>query len=562
MLLLAQLVAPPLQPGPVRLPEVVPLQPQRPSTPGQQRPIFERPDDQPDPARPPQQPDRGPSDQHLSPAPAVEGKTPYSPEQLKAILAACRRPTSADTLVACAAALTARLTADGYVNSRVYVQRTPEPGVLKVVEGRIAELRITSPDEALAKAVRSRLRRLQGQVLNLRALERELLQVRSLPGVGQIKGSLGRLGSDPTEAVLNLSIVPTPVPWTGDVSVRNDGNAGSGEWRAVGVVLKNNLAVRGDTFLVFGELNADTDPELGAVISSISYTFPIVERLNFTSSFGYSQRNLVEAIGDAYNVSFSQYQALGQLEWTLKQDLNQRWALFAGFSGNSSASSRAGVAIPLVGGNFGPINQISTGYVRAGLAFSGNRGPLAWGGNVYGLQGISGVSTQAQLNSLATVGINPGAASALGGIASLAWGITDRLQFNARLAGQLAFSELTDAMGFALGSDVGLKGLPGTLISGDNGYLWTTELAYTMWRNSQQAVQLVPFAGYGGVSQLRSNVWFNDTVGSGGVLARWLAGPNWTLELGWVSPIDEGARVYWSRWLLGSGVYSKIQYRF
>ncbi|MBM5809407.1 MAG: hypothetical protein FJ051_06265 [Cyanobacteria bacterium M_surface_9_m1_291] len=117
-------------------------------------------------------------------------------------------------------------------------------------------------------------------------------------------------------------------------------------------------------------------------------------------------------------------------------------------------------------------------------------------------------------------------------------------------------------MGFALGSDVGLKGLPGTFISGDNGYLWTAELPYTVWRNSSQAVQLVPFIGYGGVSSVRSGAWLTDTVGSGGVLARWLAGPHWTLEAGWINAIDEGNKVYWGSWLLGSGVYSKIQYRF
>ncbi|MFZ9230143.1 MAG: ShlB/FhaC/HecB family hemolysin secretion/activation protein, partial [Prochlorococcaceae cyanobacterium] len=316
------------------------------------------------------------------------------------------------------------------------------------------------------------------------------------------------------------------------------------------------------TFLAYGELNADQDPELGATITSLSYSFPLANRLKFTSSFGYSQRNLVEATGNAHGLSFVQYQGLGQLEWTLSETASQRWMLFAGFSGNSSSSYLGGTSIPLVGGALGPVPQISTGYVRAGLAFGGNSGSLSWGGNVYGMQGVAGISSPAQEASLATVGINPGQAQAIGGIVSVAWGITSRLQFNGRLAGQVAFSELTNDMGFALGSDVGLKGLPGSFISGDNGYLWTAELPYTVWRNTRQAVQLVPFIGYGGISFLRNNVWFNDTVGSGGVLARWLAGPNWTFELGWIDPIDEGPRTLWNNWLLGSGVYTKIQYRF
>jgi len=557
MLLLAQLVAPPLQPGPARLPDEMPLRQQRPETPKPQRPVFPLPEGTPEPTAPGTSPEAAP--EPLSPAPAIEGQTPYSPEQLQQILSSCRRRTAGDTLIACAAALTARLTADGYVNSRVFVQRAPAPGALKVVQGRIAELRISSSDASLAKAMRQRLRGLQGEVLHLPTLEQQLVQLRSLPGVGQIKGSLGRLGSDPTEAILNLAIEPAPAPWTGDISVRNDGNAGSGEWRAVGIVLKNNLAVRGDTFLAYGELNADQQAELGATISSLSYTFPLADRLSFSASFGYSQRNLVELEG---NYSFRQVQALGQLEWTLHQGLNQRWMLFAGFSGNTASSFQGGIAARLVGGEQGPVPQISTGYLRGGVAFGGNAGPLSWGGNIYALQGIAGVSTAEQLASLASVGTDPGQSTALGGLISIAWGLSSRLQFNGRLAGQIAFNQLTNAMGFALGSDVGLKGLPGTLISGDNGYLWTTELAYTLWRNSQQAVQLVPFLGYGGISFQRNRAVVSDTVGSGGVLARWLAGRHWTLELGWIDAIDEGNRAIWGNWLLGSGVYTKIQYRF
>jgi hemolysin activation/secretion protein len=554
MLLLAQLVAPPLQPGPARLPDATPVETPPSSRPAQQKPVFALPS-----GSPPAQPQPPPDGEGTQANPQVEGKTPYSPAQLQQIFARCGRSSASSTLNACAAALTARLTADGYVNTRVYVE---PPGLLRVVEGRIAELRITSSDNGLANDIRKRLRGLQGQVLNLQTLERELVQLRNLPGVGQIKGSIGRLGSDPTQAVLTLAVEAAPAPWNGDISIRNDGSAGSGEWRAVGVLLKNNIATRGDTFLFYGELNADQNPELGAVISSISYSFPLASKLNFTSSFGYSRRNLVEASGIAHNLSFLQYQALGQLEWTFYQDLRQRWSLFGGFSGNSNSSLLGGASFPAVGGYNNPVPQTSTGYLRAGVAFGGNQGPVAWGGNVYGLQGVAGVSNAQQLASFGSVGTSPGESRALGGLVSLAWGITDRLQFNGRLAGQVAFNQLIPDMGFALGSDVGLKGLPGSFISGDNGYLWTAEFAYTIWRNSKQAVQLVPFLGYGGVSSVRSGSWISDTVGSGGAYARWLAGRHWVFELGWITPIEEGPRVFWNNWLLSDGVYTKIQYRF
>ena len=117
-------------------------------------------------------------------------------------------------------------------------------------------------------------------------------------------------------------------------------------------------------------------------------------------------------------------------------------------------------------------------------------------------------------------------------------------------------------MGFNIGSDTGLKGLPGSYISGDSGYLWTTELSWTFWNDARQALQLSPFLGSGGIHSVRNNISFSDTVGSAGVLLRWLNGRHWNLELGWVSPFDTEERPYWKNWLLGSGVYTKIQYRF
>jgi hemolysin activation/secretion protein len=140
--------------------------------------------------------------------------------------------------------------------------------------------------------------------------------------------------------------------------------------------------------------------------------------------------------------------------------------------------------------------------------------------------------------------------------------VSSTVQLSLRGSGQLAFNELTSDMGFTLGSDTGLKGLPGTYISGDSGYLWTTELTWTFWTNRKMALQLSPFLGAGRVSSQRSQGNFSDTVGSGGVLLRWLANRNWNLELGWISPFEVEERPYWEDWLLGSGVYTKLQYRF
>jgi hemolysin activation/secretion protein len=118
-------------------------------------------------------------------------------------------------------------------------------------------------------------------------------------------------------------------------------------------------------------------------------------------------------------------------------------------------------------------------------------------------------------------------------------------------------------MGFSLGGDTGLRGLPGSFISGDSGWIGSTELNWTFWKNDRHSLQLVPFIGLGGVQSTRDNITINDTIGSGGLLARWLAGKHWQIELGWTDQFnaDDNAG-YWNDWLLGSGAYGSIKYRF
>ena len=563
MWLLAQLNTPPLQQGPIRLPETNPLEQRSPlgPAPGRETPVL-----QPQPGvltpAPPAQPETSPvpSPATSTPIPAIEGQSPYSSSDLRRIFAGCLQAgaTPLDGLKRCAAALTTRLVQDGYVNTRVYVRATPAPGGLEIVPGQLTEIRITSSDKALEGRVRQRLKPLLGTTLNMGRLEQELVDLRRLPGVGQIKGNMGRVGTDVSQAVLNLTVEAAPSPWQGDLSLRNDGNAGSGEWRALGVTLKNDLLAPGDTLLMVGELDADQQAELGATISSISYTAPLSEQLKFTGSFGYSRRNLVEADGALRNLTTRQFQGYGQLEWVFKDSSRERWSAFAGISGNRNDSFLSGKSFS----STGPGGWNQTGYARIGASYGANQGRFSWNASVYGLQGMPSFSSDVQLQELSLLGIHPGDSRALGGSLNLNWFLSSTLQLSLRGSGQVAFNELTSDMGFTLGSDTGLKGLPGTYVSGDSGYLWTTELTWTFWTNRKMALQLAPFLGAGGVSSQRSLGDFSDTVGSGGLLLRWLANRNWNVELGWISPFDVEQMPYWEDWLLGSGVYTKLQYRF
>ena len=342
LLLLAQLASPPIQPGPARVPaERAPnQQPQFPSqTDSETTPSITLPSDEPlTPAAEDSSP-AGPATPGSSRTVTIVGNLPYSKSDLSELLERCSKANDqASRLQQCAEALTGLLQKDGYVNSRVYVEAEPAPGQLNVVMGQLVELRIESENAGLEQRVRQRLSPLLNRTLNLPELQQQLLLLKQRSVVGTVAGSLGKLGSDPTQAVLNLAVTPAKQPWRGDLSISNDGNAGSGEWRSVAVLQKPTFLTNGDIFQFYGELSADGNPELGTTLGSLSYTYPLSESWTLTGSFGASRRKLVEAKGAANDLSFRQFQGLAQLQWTFAESSNQTWYASAGLSINRNNS--------------------------------------------------------------------------------------------------------------------------------------------------------------------------------------------------------------------------------
>ena len=562
--ILAQLVAPPLQNSPVRLPTPALEQPQRrPNQPA--APILEAPIE----ASPPDQPPRtlqpaGPAS--LSRLPIVKGPVPYAPQLLSTILQPCSLISpEAEKLRACAAALTSRLVLDGYVNTRVFVFADPPPPHLQVVQGKVVELRVQGPDPRLNAKVRRWLGPILGSTLHLPSLERTLQLLQRRPEIDSVRSQLTRLGGDPSQAVLVVKVKSTPPAWQGDLSLRNDGSSGSGQARGTATVLRPSLLRQGDSLLFSGELDSSDAPQLGQASGSLSYTYPLGESFNLTGAFGSSWRQSIELPPPGNGFSTTQWQGLGQIEWLLRETLHQRWSAALAYSGNQSTNKLNGEALP----SFLPdrIRQPRNGYLRFELNGSGSASNLYWFGQLYGLQGLSAATPSQQLKELAPFDIVPGKANAVGTFLSMGWSFLPDWQLTLRGGGQLALHKLTEPMRFSLGSDVGLRGLPSQLISGDNGWLGTAELSWTFWSRRNQGLQLVPFIGAGGVSTTFQNPdfqdRFSDNVGAGGVFVRWLSGQHWITEIGWVKQFStENNTDVWNNWLLGNGLYAKLNYRF
>ncbi|WP_411874634.1 ShlB/FhaC/HecB family hemolysin secretion/activation protein [Vulcanococcus limneticus] len=546
--LLAQLVAPPLQPGPVRLPGTGQQQ-TRPAPPPQLRPT---PETTPLPAAP----------STTAAIPRLRGFNPYSSAELSRILGSClsgKEPAAG--LSNCAAVLSSRLFADGYINSRVIPQPDPLPGGLEVVAGKIEAIQVVSSSGRLQRRLQRLLAPLQGSVLRLPTLSATLNQIQQLPGMGLLKINLNRIGEDSSRALLLVTAEPGAQPLRGELALRNDGNAGSGQFRGLATLVQNSALLKGDSLLLFGELNADSDPELGSLNGSLSYTLPLLDQFSLTTAFGASRRNLVEAPQPFHDLSFRQLQLFSQLDITLYESLQNRWSAFVGLSANRNDAFLGGESVPVIVGG-GDQGWLRSGFARLGLGYNRAAGPLAFNASLYGLQGIGAISTAAQLQELNFLGIVPNQSRAISSQLATFWQLAPRWQLELRAAGQLAFAPLTNPMGFSLGSDNGLRGLPGQVVSGDSGLLGSAELAWLLWRGTRDALQLVPFMGAGRVWTEVPGATFSESAGAGGVLLRWSRGRHGELELGWVRQFQSGSWAYWDQWILGSGFYTKVAYRF
>ena len=552
ILLLAQLIAPPLQPGPIRLPN---------STVEQRKPpgddtVFEQPNNDNSGLG------SNGSESNLKLkttawTPNVVGDAFFTDEQLSTILKTCRQETEAETLNNCAAKLTAQLLSEGYINSRVYVLQEPQPGALEVVLGRISEVKVTSTDPALKDKAEQELSGLIGEVLHLPSLESALVGLRKL-GFGQISGGMQRLGSDPSRAAIQLTVEPAPPSaLQGDIALGNNGNIGSGEWRSSATLLKQDLMRQGDLALVYFELDADGQLELGTGIASLTYRYPLNDTLSLTGSIGYSYRRFVEFRKPAFDFNFRTTQGLLQLEQDITNSDAWRWTAGAGISINRTSSFEGDYSIPLVLGG-GPSGYLKSGNLKLSTNISHQRERSGWNANLYFLQGLAGVTKESHRHNLNLQGTDIGEARAIGGLLDVSWLITPKLVWTGRAAGQHAFAPLPSSMTFSLGSDVGLRGLPGSLVSGDSGWLASTELVWTAWEKDKQALQLVPFIGMGGV---HTDV-LDDSIGSGGLLARYVNG-RWQFELGWVDTFNSDDNPgLWNNWTLGHGLHTKVRYTF
>ena len=486
---------------------------------------------------------------------------PYSKNELKEILKGCKEEEIATTLNSCASRLTAFLIQDGYVNSRVYTIIGDENGTLEVIMGKVVELTVKSDNPIIKDRAFSKLKDLIGKTLHTPELEKKFAEVRNIKNVGQISGNLGRLGSDPTKAVLNLTVDYMPSKWQREFSLRNDGSSGTGQWRNMGTFVKTDILKKGDTFIGMVEINNDQDIEIGSQTYSGTYTFPLKNGFSSTNSLSYSRSDFVEFEDDSKTMRFDSLTLLFQLDKSLVEKPNKNLSSSFGLNISNSESFLTGVRTPLSTGS-SPEGYVRTGYLKASLNYALIGESILNSGNISFQQGIAGISESFQLTDFAANGIYPGESRALGVSNSLVWTLSNNLGFNLNSSAQVALNSLISGMSFSVDGSSGLKGLPKSVASGDSGWLSDVELVFTPWSKEKKAIQFLPFLGFGEVVTDVQNTITKDSAGSYGLLLRYINSNN-VFEIGLANfiKVDDNTGT-WNNWMLGDGIFSNLKFTF
>lgn len=389
-----------------------------------------------------------------------------------------------------ALAVTRHYRAQGFLVARAYVppQEVRDGKVeIAVLEGHYGTPELDNGSRVDSALLERHLERIAAnRVIARDVLDRRLLLIRDLGGVGDVVGTL-RPGEHTGESTLRVDVAPAPSV-TGEITADNYGNRFIGRYRLGGSLEIANPLRRGDV-MDLRVLSSGNELQSGRV----GYRLPIgIDGLTLHTSFtavryelkdhfaplGAQGSALLPTVALSYPLIRSPQLNLnlrGGADYTsLRDDTDQPptsadrslWSVFGGVSGDWRDS---------VGG--GGVSAY-TAIVEAG---------------------------ELDIGSGALAALDRATTRAAGGYQKISWSLL-RLQalrgplsLYGSLNGQFATRNLDSAEKFWLGGATGVRAYPQGEAAGDDGYLANIELRYRLapWRGAQ--TQLLGFVDTGGV---------------------------------------------------------------
>lgn len=357
----------------------------------------------------------------------------------------------------------------GYLVARAYLpaQDIKDGAVeIAVIEGRYGKVDLDNKSRVRDGVVRGHTASLPGATVVEPALERKLLLLNDLPGVGEVRGTL-RPGTNVGESDLTVNLTPAPFA-SGSIEFDNHGDRFTGGYRLTGKL--NVLSPLGFGDLLSAQLSKSFN---GLDYGRLAYQIPVGgDGFKLGAAFSRSTHQLgnlfsvLDASGEAdtYTLNAS-YPFIRTRHFNLYGQAAYEWRDFQ--------DRIAAVALAV---------DRST---RAGtLTLRGDARDALWGGGitVFSLGYASG-----------RVNVETPIARAVDDVTAHTHGHFDKWNVNVlrlqnlgeRLSAYIAFSgqkarkNLDSSEKFVLGGANGVRAYPWGEAPGDSGYVATAELRYT-----------------------------------------------------------------------------------
>ena len=406
----------------------------------------------------------------------ITGSSVYTAETLEALVAdLVGREVNLAELEAGADRITAFYRANFYVVGRAYLPpQKINDGVIviNILEGRLEDLRINNQSRVADSLINTYLSNLKNnQALHSKPIDRSLLLLNDMPGVGVARGSL-QPGSSVGTSDLIVDLTASAL-YAGKVELDNYGNRYTGENRLGAALAINSPYTMGDQF------------SLRALISDQSLTYA---RLAYQLPVGSSGLRAGAALSDTRYKLGKEFAALdasgaansgslfatypfirsqvGNLTGTLSfenKNLNDRMAAF----NTSTEKNVALINLGLAGNLQDALNAAAVSSFEVSLI----AGRLSMDATS---QDIDNASTKSN-----------------GGFTHLTYNIsrqqrlTDTYALSLAVSGQRADKNLSSSEKFSLGGASGVRAYPQGEGNGDQGYLANLELLHSFKNNIQ-----------------------------------------------------------------------------
>jgi hemolysin activation/secretion protein len=358
----------------------------------------------------------------------------------------------------------------GYMVARAYIpaQTVTTDGVVEiaVIEGRFGKVELDNKSRVRDSVARGYFDAFPGTPVTQPALERKMLLLNDLPGVGEARATL-RPGSQVGESDLAVALAAAPLA-SGSIEYNNQGNYYTGANQLVGNL--NLLSPLGLGDMLNAQLTKGFD---GLEYGRLAYQIPV-------GSDGFKLEGAYSRTNYRLGKSFSALDSSGDAD-TYTLDARYPFIRTPNFNLYGQAAYDWRDFQDRVG-SFSLVTDKSTRTAR--LTLNGDARDTALGG---------GITVFSLGYSDGSVNIETPAARAIDDATAQTNGhfdkwnvsalrlqsVSERLSVFVSLSGQKAGKNLDSSEKFFLGGAYGVRAYPTGEAAGDNGYLATAELRYT-----------------------------------------------------------------------------------